>query len=100
MRQMRLLLRLHSNGASGREISRAVGAARSTVQDALKRAAAAGLSWPLLPELTDAALEEKLLARPATSAGKRLRPEPEWAVRPHVRLVERRGTDWLPQPDD
>lgn len=80
MRQMRLLLRLHSNGASAREISRAIGAARSTVQDAIKRAAAAGLSWPLPPELTDAALEEKLFARAGASMGKRLRPEPDWAA--------------------
>jgi transposase len=79
MRQMRLLLRLHSNGASAREISRTIGAARSTVQDAIKRAAAAGLSWPLPEELTDAVLEEKLFARAGVGIGKRLRPEPDWA---------------------
>ena len=80
MRQMRLLLRLHSNGASAREISRAVGAARSTVQDAIKRAAAAGLSWPVPEVLTDAVLEEKLFARAGVGIGKRLRPEPNWAA--------------------
>ena len=80
MRQMRLLLRLHSNGASAREISRTIGAARSTVQDAIKRAAAAGLSWPLPAELTDAVLEEKLFARASAGIGKRLRPEPDWAA--------------------
>ena len=80
MRQMRHVLRLHSTGASAREICRTIGAARSTVQDAIKRAAAAGLSWPLPPELTDAVLEEKLFARAGVGAGKRLRPEPDWAA--------------------
>lgn len=78
MRQMRLLPRLHSNGASAREISRTIGAARSTIQDALKRAAAAGLSWPLAPELTDAVLEGTLFVRVGVGFGKRLRPEPDW----------------------
>ncbi len=80
MRQMRHLLRLHSNGASAREICRTIGVARSTVQDAIKRAAAAGLCWPLPAELTDAVLEEQLFARAGVGAGKRLRPEPDWAA--------------------
>ena len=47
MRQLRHLLRLHHGGVSAREIGRRLGVARSTVQDNLKRAAAAGLAWPL-----------------------------------------------------
>jgi IS30 family transposase len=43
MRQLRLLLRLHHDGVSAREIGRLLGVARSTIQDSLKRAAAAGL---------------------------------------------------------
>jgi IS30 family transposase len=43
MRQLRQMLRLHHDGVSAREIGRALGAARSTIQDNLKRAAAAGL---------------------------------------------------------
>ena len=42
MRQLRHLLRLHHGGVSAREIGRRLGVARSTVQDNLKRAAAAG----------------------------------------------------------
>ena len=38
---------------SAREIGRRLGVARSTVQDNLKRAAAAGLAWPLADEVTD-----------------------------------------------
>ena len=47
MRQLRHLLRLHHDGVSAREIGRRLGVARSTIQDNLKRAAAAGLKWPL-----------------------------------------------------
>ena len=44
MRQLRQMLRLARDGTSSREIGRLTGVARSTVQDALKRAEAAGLS--------------------------------------------------------
>jgi hypothetical protein len=47
MRQLRHLLRLRHDGVSAREIGRRLGVARSTIQDNLKRAAAAGLAWPL-----------------------------------------------------
>ncbi|MCQ4191063.1 helix-turn-helix domain-containing protein [Methylocystis sp. NLS-7] len=43
MRQLRHLLRLHHDGVSTREIGRRLGVARSTIQDNLKRTAAAGL---------------------------------------------------------
>src|ERR1700677_1038232 len=45
MRQLRHLLRLHHGEVSAREIGRRLGVARSTVQDNLKRAAAAGRAW-------------------------------------------------------
>ena len=41
MRQLRHLLRLRHDGVSAREIGRRLGVARSTIQDNLKRAAAA-----------------------------------------------------------
>ena len=53
MRQIRQMLRLARDGVSAREIGRTLGVARSTIQDNLKRAAAAGLTWPLPGELTD-----------------------------------------------
>ncbi|WP_336952814.1 helix-turn-helix domain-containing protein [Sphingobium aromaticivastans] len=80
MRQLRRIMRLHHEGASAREIVRAVGVARSTVQDALKRAATAKLFWPLPDDLTDEMLEARLFARAGSrvSAGVRKRPEPDW----------------------
>ena len=62
MRQLRHLLRLHHDGVSAREIGRRLGAARSTIQDNLKRAAAAGLAWPLAEGVTDDALPSSLVA--------------------------------------
>ena len=53
MRQLRHLLRLRHDGVSAREIGRRLGVARSTIQDNLKRAAAAGLAWPLADDVTD-----------------------------------------------
>ena len=83
MRQLRRILRLHHEGASAREIVRAVGVARSTVQDALRRAATAGLYWPLPDGMSDAELEARLFARAGVGAGTgkgmRKRPEPDWA---------------------
>ena len=63
MRQLRTLLRLHHGGVSAREMGRLLGVARSTIQDNLKRAAAAGLAWPLADDVTDDALERQLFGR-------------------------------------
>ena len=43
MRQIRQMLRLAGEGVSAREIGRRLAVARSTIQDSLKRAKAAGL---------------------------------------------------------
>ena len=79
MRQLRYLLRLHHDGVSAREIGRRLGVARSTIQDNLKRAAAAGLKWPLPDEVTDDALERQLFGRAGVAPGQRRRVEPDWA---------------------
>src|ERR1700681_5100852 len=78
MRQLRHLLRLHHDGISAREIGRRLGVARSTIQDNLKRASAAGLAWPLAGDLTDAALEQRLFAHAGVKRGFRRRAEPDW----------------------
>jgi transposase len=80
MRQLRHLLRLHHGGVSAREIGRRLGVARSTVQDNLKRAAAAGLAWPLADDVTDDALELRLFGRAGNETGQRRRIEPDWAA--------------------
>ena len=79
MRQLRNLLRLHHDGVSAREIGRLLGVARSTIQDYLKRAAAAGLKWPLPDEVSDDALERLLFGRAGVAPGLRRRIEPDWA---------------------
>lgn len=89
MRQMRQVLRLAAAGMSSREIGRTVGVARSTVQDALARAKAAGLDWPLPPELSDGVLEARLFAKSGTRPGLRRRIEPDWAAL--VRELKRPG---------
>ena len=80
MRQLRHLLRLHHDGVSAREIGRRLGVARSTIQDNLKRAAAAGLAWPLADGVTDEALERQLFGRAGVTQGQRRRVGPDWAA--------------------
>lgn len=93
MRQIRQMLRLARDGVSAREIGRTLGVARSTIQDNLKRAATAGLAWPVAGDLTDAVLEQRLFAHAGVKSGFRRRVEPDWAClacelkRPGVNLM-------------
>jgi transposase len=79
MRQLRQLLRLSADGISVREMGVMLGIARSTVQDNLDRAKAAGLTWPLPGDLSDDVLESRLFARAGVKQGQRRREEPNWA---------------------
>ena len=65
---------------SAREIGRRLGVARSTIQYNLKRAVAADLKWPVPDDVTDAALECRLIARTGNEPGQRRRIEPDWAA--------------------
>jgi transposase len=93
MRQIRQILRLHHEGESDRQIGRMLGIARSTVQDNLKRARKAGVSWPVPVELTDDVLEQRLFARTGVKPSRRRNEEPDWATlsrelkRPGVNLM-------------
>lgn len=61
MRKIREILRLKfAAGLSPRQIAASVGSALSTVQECLRRALLAGLSWPLPDDLEDARLEALL----------------------------------------
>lgn len=61
VRKIREVLRLKFEaGLSERQIGVALGAARSTVQECLRRTREAGLTWPLPAALDDAALEARL----------------------------------------
>jgi IS30 family transposase len=77
MRHVRDVLRLRTAGVSGNEIARRVGVAPSTVRLTLQRLAAAGLSWPLPAERTDAALEGQLFTAVGKKQGRRRLAEPD-----------------------
>ena len=84
MRHVREVLRLKFvGGVPTREIARRIGVAASTVRATLKRFEAAGLSWPLPEEMTDAALEAMLFANAGTKQGHRRLIEPDWAAIHH-----------------
>ena len=93
MRHIRQMLRLHHDGAGPRPIARALGIARTTVQDNLERARAAGITWPLPDDLTDDVREQRLFARGGVKPGRRRHSEPDWPTlslelkRPGVNLM-------------
>lgn len=94
MRRVRDVIRMKAAGLPSREIARRMGAAPSTVRLTIRRFEAAGLSWPLPDELTDAALEARLFAKTGNGnrQGHRRIAEPDWAAvhrelkRKHVTL--------------
>ena len=79
MRHVRDVIRLKSAGMPVREIARRVGAAPSTVRLTIRRVEAAGLSWPLSDDVTDAVLESRLFARAGSGSrqGHRRQAEPD-----------------------
>jgi len=93
MRKIREVLRLtFEMGLSRRQVGVALGLARSTVEDHVKRAGAAGLSWPLPDGLDDAALERALFPAPAPSGTKR--PPVNWNY-VRAELAKKGVTKWL-----
>jgi len=76
MRKIREVLRLHHEiGANQREIASACNIACSTVSEYLRRADAAGVSWPLPADSSDKELEDRLFARAEAPDG---RKTPDW----------------------
>ncbi len=85
MRQVREVLRLkHAAGFSERRIAVSLEISRTTVAEYLRRAAVAGITWPVPDELADAALERQLFS-PPFGAHENPRPQPDWA-RLHAEL--------------
>jgi transposase len=82
MRRVRDVIRLKSVGMPSREIARRVGVAPSTVRLTIRRLEAAGLTWPLPDDVTDAVLEARLFAGAGigTRQGHRRQAEPDWAA--------------------
>ncbi|MHB1535295.1 MAG: IS21 family transposase [Acidimicrobiales bacterium] len=93
MRKVRDVLRLSlKEGLSLRRVAASLEVPHTTVADHVRRAKAAGLSWPLPEGLDDDALEALLFSSPAPSPAQG-RPLPEWNKvhielrRPHVTLM-------------
>jgi transposase len=80
MRQVREVLRLKwACGLSDRKIAQSLRVSRPTVAEYVRRAQAAGLSWPLPDTLDDTAIERQLFATAAhTPIAKR--PTPDWPI--------------------
>jgi len=85
-------LRLRAGGLSMREIGASLGVGQSTICDYLKRAARAGLVWPLPETLTEAALDA-MLFQLVGCATRRVEAQPDWPTihrelrRKHVTLA-------------
>jgi transposase len=78
MRMIREILRLHhACGLSKHKVSEALNCARTSVREYIKRAHAAGLTWPLPPELDDDELLEKHLY--GSQSEQKQRPQPDCA---------------------
>jgi transposase len=78
MRKIHLVLRLFFEARlSMRAIARSIQASPATVGDYIRRAKAAGLTWPLPDELDERRLEARLF--PNKSASKSTVPLPDWA---------------------
>lgn len=79
MRRIKDVLRLQAAGLSRRQVAKSCGIARSTVAEYLKRAEAAGLSWPLPASLDDTELEQRLFPPPVTIPAEQ-RAMPDWPL--------------------
>jgi transposase len=81
MRKIREVLRLKYEGQlTHREIARSCGIGTGTIVNYLTRAAQAGLSWPLPPELSDQDLDTRLFRQGVTHGTGRPRPLPDYAA--------------------
>lgn len=78
MRKTKELLRLHFElGLGHRQIARGCGIGVGTVHDYLRRAAAAGISWPLPEGISEEELEARLFPNPVKARPQRP-DEPDW----------------------
>lgn len=78
MRHVKDVLRLKFECKLGnRPIAKSLGISRNTIRLVLRRAEKAGVVWPLPPDLTDQALENRLFP---PLVPQQVRPLPDWAV--------------------
>ena len=90
VRKIREVLRLKADGFSDRQVAHAIGSSRSTVQECVRRAREAGLSWPLPEEIDEAGLHAQLYRRAVPLSRT---PQPEFAYL--HRELSRRGVTRL-----
>jgi len=76
VRKIKEVLRLDAAGITDQGIAQSVGCSRSTVQECLRRARAAGISWPVPDGVDDAALEAQLYPPPIAASA--TAPEPDF----------------------
>lgn len=91
VRKISEVLRLKAAGLSDRKIAAAIGSARSTVQECLRRAREAGLVWPLAEELDENTLQARLYRREVPLSQ---RPLPDFSS-VHTELARPGVTRWL-----
>jgi len=89
MRKIREVLRLtQAMGMSRRLVGEATGIGKTAVGEYVRRAAVAGLSWPLPEGIDNAALERRLFP-PTNDSSLAARSEPDWS---HIHAeLKRRG---------
>ena len=80
MRKVNEVARLKAGKLSNRQIARSCKIARSTVADYLERLKAAGLSWPLPPEMDEEQLDIRLFQQPDVRGRDEARPLPDWPL--------------------
>ncbi|MGQ0428763.1 MAG: IS21 family transposase [Gammaproteobacteria bacterium] len=91
MRKIREVLRLKAERFGDRQIAAAIGSARSTVQECLRRCREAGIGWPLPAELDEPALHARLYRRAVPLSRT---PQPDFAYL-HAELKRRGVTRML-----
>src|SRR5271165_3917394 len=78
MKKIRDVLRLtHAMGMSLRLVGEATGIGKTAVGDYVRRAAIAGIRWPIPEEISETDLE-RLLFPPTDAALSATRAEPDW----------------------
>jgi transposase len=80
MRKIKEVLRLKALGLHQHQIARSCAIGQSSVHHYLKRAAAAGISWPLAEEIDDAELERRLFPAPLAPFQRRTLPPLDFAA--------------------
>jgi transposase len=63
MTKFREILRLHSQGISGRSIATSINCSRNTIKAVIDRAVEEGINWPLPDEMNDRVLEQTLFGK-------------------------------------